>query len=81
MSKRQSASPDLKFAREVIASEVKALTGLLEHVGDSFQKAVDILFECSGRVIVTGIGKAGIIGQKISGTLASNRRNSGVPSK
>lgn len=70
------ASPDLKFAREVIASEVKALTGLLEHVGDSFQKAVDILFECSGRVIVTGIGKAGIIGQKISGTLAST----GTPS-
>lgn len=76
MAKKPTASPDLEFAREVISSEVKALTGLLEHIGESFQKAVDMLFACSGRVIVTGIGKAGIVGQKISATLAST----GTPS-
>ena len=67
---------DLEFARDVIQSEMRALQGVADRLGGSFQRAVDVIFACTGRVIVTGIGKAGLIGQKISATLAST----GTPS-
>jgi arabinose-5-phosphate isomerase len=70
------SSDDLVFARAVIESEVRALQGLAQRLGDGFRNAVDLLLACSGRVVVTGIGKAGLIGQKISATLAST----GTPS-
>lgn len=72
-------SNDVSFAREVIEAERHALEGLLPLLGDEFQQAVDRLFDCTehgGRVVVTGIGKAGLIGRKISATLAST----GTPS-
>jgi arabinose-5-phosphate isomerase len=72
----REALDDVAFGREVIEKEVGALKGLMENVGPSFQQAVDMLLNCKGRVIVTGIGKAGIVGQKISATLAST----GTPS-
>ncbi len=67
---------DLDFAREVIQSELDALKGLIECLDAQFCEATDALLNCAGRVVVTGIGKAGIIGQKISATLAST----GTPS-
>jgi arabinose-5-phosphate isomerase len=72
----RDALDDVAFAREVIAGEVRAIEGLAERIGASFRAAVDMLYQCPGRVIVTGIGKAGIVGQKISATLAST----GTPS-
>jgi len=67
---------DLALAREVIEAEIQALEGLLPLLGRDFESAVARLLECKGRVVVTGIGKAGIVGQKMSATLAST----GTPS-
>jgi arabinose-5-phosphate isomerase len=63
-------------AREVLSIEANALLGLRERIGESFGQAVDIILGCKGRVIITGMGKPGIIGRKISATLAST----GTPS-
>ena len=73
---KTTSSPDIDFAKEVILLEAEAIKNLLEHLDHNFQRAVDLIFACKGRVVVTGIGKAGIIGQKISATLAST----GTPS-
>ena len=67
---------DLEYGREVIRAEIKALQQVLKRLDDGFSKAVELIFACRGRVVVTGIGKAGIVGQKISATLAST----GTPS-
>ena len=67
---------DLEYARGVIASESEAIKGLAKVVGASFARAAEMIYNCTGSCIVSGIGKAGIIGQKISATLAST----GTPS-
>ncbi len=69
-------SDDLAFAREVIEAEIRALRGVIERLDPAFSQAVEMLLACPGRIVVTGIGKAGIIGQKVSATLAST----GAPS-
>ncbi len=69
-------SPDIAFAKDVLFLESEAIKNLIDHLDHNFQRAVDLIFNCKGRVVVTGIGKAGIIGQKISATLAST----GTPS-
>ena len=61
----------LREAREIIRHEADALIALSSHLDTRFCEAVELLLECSGRVIVTGIGKAGIIGQKMTATLSS----------
>ena len=58
-------------AKEVLRIESQAITGLLSRIGKDFQRSVDLMVACQGRVIVTGMGKAGLIGQKISSTMAS----------
>ncbi len=69
--------PDLEYARRVIRSEAEGITGLLGLLEKpAFSRAVEMLYGCEGSVIVTGVGKAGLIGRKISGTLAST----GTPS-
>jgi len=67
---------DIEFARKVIASEGKAIQGLSALIDDSFTAAAQMILDSDGSVIVTGMGKAGIIGNKISATLAST----GTPS-
>ncbi len=67
---------DVEYGKKVIDMEAVAVKNLIQHIDDNFQKAVDLTIKCSGRIVVTGIGKAGIIGQKISATLAST----GTPS-
>ncbi|NLK41742.1 MAG: KpsF/GutQ family sugar-phosphate isomerase, partial [Planctomycetes bacterium] len=63
---------DLTFAEQVIKAEAAGVRGLLPVVRDpAFSRVVEIFLTCRGSVIVTGIGKAGIIGNKISATLAS----------
>jgi arabinose-5-phosphate isomerase len=61
----------LEVAKEVIKIEIDAISDLEKRLDDSFIKACDILYNCKGKVVVTGIGKSGIIGQKIASTLAS----------
>jgi arabinose-5-phosphate isomerase len=66
----------LALAAEVVRLEAEALLRLEEHLGESFSQAVDMVLACNGQVVVTGMGKAGLVGQKISATLAST----GTPS-
>ena len=65
-----------QIARRVLEIEAQAISDLLPRIDASFDRAVETLFACAGRVVVTGMGKSGLIGQKISATLAST----GTPS-
>jgi len=67
----KSEAEVLQFGREVVAAEARALVELVEKLDRSFFRAVDLLFKLNGNLIVTGIGKAGLIGQKIAATFAS----------
>jgi len=58
-------------AKEVIRKEAKAVAHLEKKIDEGFVKAVHLILKCKGRVIVTGIGKSGIIGKKIAATLTS----------
>src|ERR1700730_12727390 len=66
----------LETARRVLEIEARALQEVKARLDNSFAKAVDVLFACKGRVAVTGMGKSGLIGRKISATLSST----GTPS-
>jgi arabinose-5-phosphate isomerase len=61
----------LDVARRVLQTEAAAILGLVERVDDRFEAAVQALFGCRGRVIVTGMGKSGLICRKIAATLSS----------
>ena len=63
-------------ARRILQIEAEAIRKLIPRLGQSFEEAVQLLYECKGRVIVSGMGKAGFIAGKISATLAST----GTPS-
>ena len=58
-------------AKEVLKIEAEGISALLEQIDADFDKAVDLIMSCPTRVIITGIGKSGIIGQKIAATLNS----------
>ena len=58
-------------AKEVLKTEAESILQLIGKVGDSFARAVDIIYHSKGRVIITGIGKSGLIGKKIAATLTS----------
>ena len=66
----------LETARRVLEIEARALEEMKARLDASFAKAVDVLLACKGRVAVTGMGKSGLIGRKISSTLSST----GTPS-
>lgn len=61
----------LDQAREVLKIEAEAILALIPQLNGAFTAAVDMIMACEGRVIVTGMGKSGIIGRKIAATLAS----------
>lgn len=61
----------LNKAREVILIEAEALKEMAERLDESFEKAIDLLYNVKGRVIITGIGKSGQVARKIAGTLSS----------
>ena len=61
----------LKRAKEVFRIEAEAVASLANKLDHNFTQAVEAIYNCKGRVVVTGMGKAGIIGQKISATLSS----------
>jgi arabinose-5-phosphate isomerase len=68
--------PDLEQARQVLSLEAEAVSDLVGRLGDQFLKAIDVLFNCQGKVVVTGMGKSGHIASKIAATFAST----GTPS-
>ena len=61
----------VRTAKEVLEIESSAIRNLIKSIGKDFRDAVDMILDSSGRVVVTGMGKPGVIGQKISATLAS----------
>ena len=65
-----------ELAKEVLDIEANSILRLKNNIGEDFDRAVDILYNCKGRVIVTGMGKSGLIGRKIAATLTST----GTPS-
>ena len=72
-------SKDIKIidiARQVIDDEVEALIGLKDYIDENFKKIIDVIYECKGRLIFTGIGKSGHISKKISATLSSTGTSS-----
>jgi arabinose-5-phosphate isomerase len=73
---RRTVSVDLDYARTVIGAEAEAIASMGPIVDAAFERAARMIHDCAGSCIVSGIGKAGLIGQKISATLAST----GTPS-
>ena len=69
-------SIDIQKAKRVIRMEAEAVACLEKNINSSFQNAVDIIYQCKGRVVVTGMGKSGIIARKMVATMNST----GTPS-
>jgi arabinose-5-phosphate isomerase len=63
-------------AKNILKIEADAVSSLIERIHDNFIQAIDIMYSCHGKIVVTGMGKSGIIGKKIAATLAST----GTPS-
>lgn len=61
----------LEHAKNVLKIEAEAILALIDRIDGNFSKAVEIILACKGRVVVTGMGKSGLIGKKIAATLAS----------
>jgi len=76
----QAASPNggtsLDVGRRVLDIEARAVQALVQRLDGGFSEAVDLLYQCKGKVVVSGMGKSGLIGQKIAATMAST----GTPS-
>ena len=66
----------IALAREVLTVECEGLLAVRDRLGEEFVRAVDIIMACPSRLVVTGIGKSGLVGQKIVATLNST----GTPS-
>ena len=68
--------PDLSLARKVLQTEAAAVLALAERLDDRFARAVELVRDCKGRVILTGMGKSGIVCRKIAATLTSTGTSS-----
>jgi len=66
----------LARAREVLQIESGAVAALAERLGDGFVRAVQLIADCNGRLVITGMGKSGAVGRKLAGTFSST----GTPS-
>lgn len=66
-----TSNDDIELARKVLETEASAILGLIPQLDASFPAAVALLAACPGRVIVTGMGKSGIIARKLAATLSS----------
>jgi len=61
----------LEFGRAILHDEARALDALADQLGDTFERAVDIIYACRGKLIVSGLGKSGHVARKIAATFAS----------
>src|SRR5262245_46919632 len=68
---RTPTTMDRSLARRVLQMEAAAITALIDRLDETFDRAVRMLYDCQGRVIVTGMGKSGIVSRKVASTLAS----------
>jgi arabinose-5-phosphate isomerase len=71
MSREERVKTAIEGAKRVFAMESEAIAGLIDHLDARFEKAVDLLYECKGRAVVTGLGKSGLIGRKVAATFSS----------
>lgn len=71
-----SASKINELAKQVFDIEANSILKLKDNIGQNFDDAIELLYNCKGRVIITGMGKSGLIGKKIAATLSST----GTPS-
>ena len=76
MSSPTTSKNTIATAKRVLRIEADAIAGLIDRLDARFERTVEILHDCKGRVVVTGLGKSGLIGRKIAATLAST----GTPS-
>jgi arabinose-5-phosphate isomerase len=76
MSSTDQMRTTLATAKRVLRIEAEAIAGLIERLDARFEKAVELILNCKGRAVVTGLGKSGLIGRKITATFAST----GTPS-
>lgn len=61
----------IEQAKNILRIEAEAVYALIDRIDESFLKAIDIMYLCEGKIVVTGMGKSGLIGKKIAATLAS----------
>ena len=61
----------IELARRVLDTEARAILGLIPQIDGSFTRAIELLHDCAGRAVVTGMGKSGIIARKVAATLSS----------
>jgi len=66
-----ASSAALATARRVLRIEAEAIAGLIDRLDARFEQAVELLYACKGRIVVTGLGKSGLIGRKVAATFAS----------
>src|SRR5215208_4882150 len=66
-----STSDVLEFGRDVLHDEARALDALADSLGEYFERAVGLILNCPGKLIVSGLGKSGHVGRKIAATFAS----------
>ncbi len=66
----------VSLAYEVLTIEAEGLLAVRDRLGEEFERAVDLIMACESRLVITGIGKSGLVGQKIAATLNST----GTPS-
>lgn len=66
----------IEIGKQCLRDEAEAILGLIPHIGADFEKAVSLILDCHGKLIVTGVGKSGHIGAKIAATMSST----GTPS-
>jgi arabinose-5-phosphate isomerase len=71
MSREERVKLAIEGAKRVFQVESEAIAGLVERLDARFEKAVDILYGCKGRAVVTGLGKSGLIGRKVAATFSS----------
>jgi len=76
MEKKGNMDGIKKIGREVVEQEIEGLRSLLNEINSDFERAVELILSCKGKVIVCGIGKSGIVARKIAATLSST----GTPS-
>ena len=71
MADTEVASTILEFGREILHDEARALDALADSLGEAFERAVRLILDCRGKLIVSGLGKSGHVGRKIAATFAS----------
>ena len=70
-NKNKTKDSSLEAGKKVLRIEADAISTLIDKIGDKFEQAVDLIYNCKGRVVVSGVGKSGVIGRKISATFCS----------